>query len=121
MVVTMLILILAPYYQPPSARGTVDPPLKGKGYLTVGYGDSGSVPHAFFLREGQNVDVGILKMFLSRRQVNLSHIAQSSPFISGRGTTGTSRTEFTVSNTRPTGTYFHLPWDTVEIPVVQRH
>ena len=70
---------------PPIARGIVEPPLEGKGYLTVGYGDSGSVPHSFFLREGQKVDVGILKLFLSRKQVDLSHIAQSSPFAPNGG------------------------------------
>jgi hypothetical protein len=71
---------------PPIARGIVEPPLEGKGYLTAGYGDSGSVPHEYFLREGQNVDVGILKLFLSRKQVDLSHVAQPSPFapIGGR-------------------------------------
>ena len=46
----------------------------------MGYGDSGSVPYTYFLREGQNVDVGTLKLFLSRNQVNLSHVAQPSPF-----------------------------------------
>ena len=69
-----------PYYEPPIARGTVEPPLRGKGYLPVGYGDSGSVPHEYYLRDGQNVDVGILKLFLSMKQVNLSHVAQPSPF-----------------------------------------
>ena len=113
-VVMMLIMqFLVSYYQPPTARGTVDPPLKAKRHLTVGYGDSGSAPYTFFLREGQNIDVGILKMFLSRKQVNLSHVAQSSPFTSRRGTA-----EYTPPNDRPTD--IPLPWDTVEIPVVQR-
>jgi hypothetical protein len=107
----MLISFLAPYYVPPVARGIVEPPLKGKGYLTVGYGDSGSVPHTFFLPEGQNVDVGILKLFLSRKQVNLSHVAQKSPFVTNRGTAAPPMPELT---------NLPLPWDTVEIPVVQR-
>ena len=94
---------------PPIALGIVEPPLKGKEHLTVGYGDSGSVPHTFYLREGQNVDVGILKLFLSRKQVNLSHIAQSSPFLVNRA-----------AGPPPEVTNLHLPWDTVEIPVVQR-
>jgi len=144
---------------PPIARGIVEPPLEGKGYLTVGYGDSGSVPHKFFLREGQKVDVGILKLFLSRKQVDLSHVAQSSPFsplggrsqattaqsssIGGRRSTTLSppfapiggRTTIpsspfvssrsTVPNVVPedfelTSSSLPLPWDTVEIPVVQR-
>ena len=90
-------------------------PLQGNGYLTVGYGDSGSVPYKFFLREGQNVDVGILKLFLSRKQVNLSHIAQPSPFqVVPTGSRGT------VPTVVPEPTNLPLPWDTVEIPVVQR-
>ena len=111
LVVTMLIFVLAPYYEPPIAQGTVEPPLKGEGYLTVGYGDSGSVPYKFFLREGQNIDVGILKLFVSRKQVNLSHVTQSSPFESSRGT---------VRAVLPEPPNLPLPWDTVEIPVVQR-
>ena len=77
----------------------------------MGYGDSGSVPHTFFVPEGQNVDVGILKLFLSRNQVNLSHVAQSSPFVRTRGTAPPPLPDFT---------NLPLPWDTVEIPVVQR-
>ena len=101
---------LAPYYYPPTiARGFVEPPLKGKGHLTVGYGDDGWAPHTFYLREGQNVDVGILKLFLSRNPVDLSHVAQSSPFLAAHPP---SRRELT--NLRP------LPWDTIEIFVVQR-
>lgn len=76
----MMFNLLATYYHPPTARGIVDPPLKGYQYLPVGYGDSGTVPYTFFLREGQNVDVGVLKLFLSRKHVDLSGVAQCSPF-----------------------------------------
>ena len=107
----MLIFILASYYVPPiaAAQGIVDPPLKSGGYLTVGYGDSGSVPHAYFVRKGQNIDVGTLKLFVSRTPVDLSHVAQSSPFITNRARASRPQPEFSP-----------LPWDTVEIPVVQR-
>jgi hypothetical protein len=107
---------------PPIALGEVEPPLKGKGYLTVGYGDSGSVPYSFFLRKGQDVDVGILKLFLSRKQVDLLHIAQPSPF--------QVKLEVASTDTRPRGSEkvvlpepknLPLPWDTIEIPVIQRH
>ena len=97
---------------PPIEQGIVEPPLKGKGHLTVGYGDSGSVPNIFFLREEQKVDVGILKLFLSRELVNLTHVAQSSPFVSSRATGKV---------VVPEPKNLPLPWDTVEIPVVQRH
>ena len=76
----------------------------------MGYGDSGSVPHTFYLREGQNVDVGILKLFLSIKQVDLSHVAQLSPFLANRA-----------AGPPPRLPNFYLPWDTIEIPVVQRH
>ena len=48
----------------------------------MGHGNSGWAPYTFFFREGQNVDVGVVKLFLSRKQVNLSDVAQSSPFAS---------------------------------------
>lgn len=100
---------------PPIALGIVEPPLKREGFLTVGYGDSGSVPHSFYLRKGQNVDVGILKLFLSRRQVNLSHVAQPSPFkVVPTGSRGSEKVVLPEPKILP------LPWDTIEVPVVQR-
>ena len=79
----------------------------------MGYGDSGSVPQAFFLREGQEVDVGILKLFLSRKQVDLSDVAQSSPFnsIGARFTPPVKEKE-------PAKLRFF--WDTILVPVAQR-
>ena len=100
---------------PPIARGIVEPPLKGEGYLTVGYGDSGSVPHSFFLHERQKVDVGILKLFVSRKQVNLSHVAQPSPF-KADSTGGRGSTEAIL----PEPENLPLPRDTIEIALVQR-
>ena len=107
----LIFIFLAPFYVPPIERGIVEPPLEGKGYLTVGYGDSGSFPYIFFLRDGQKVDVGILKLFLSRKQVNLSHVAQSSPFVPSCDP---------APGVVPEPTNSPLPWDTVEIPVVLR-
>jgi hypothetical protein len=120
----------------------------------VGYGDSGWVPYTFFLRKGQTVDVGTLKLFLSREQVYLSHVAQPSPFqvvpVKGHSTVPSSSSSF-VSNgggsatpssssplpldssrgtvqtvvrasegSEPSSSSVRLPWDTVEIRVVQR-
>ena len=79
----------------------------------MGFGDSGSVPHTFFLREGQKVDVGILKLYLSRKQVDLSDVAQRSPFesIGARS----------IPPDKVKGpTKLRFLWDTVLIPVVQR-
>ena len=121
----------------------------------MGYGDGGWVPQTFFVREGQKVDVGILKLFLSKKQVDLSHIAQSSPFVPVIGySTSTAQSSSSPppppflpiggrSNTTPSlpfdfsptvargtrpldqavmreGTDSRLPWDTIEIRVVQR-
>ena len=113
---TMLILrlvFLASYYQPPTARGIVDPPLKGHRYLPVGYGDSGTVPHTFFLREDQDIDVGILKLFLSRKQVDLSDVIQPSPFVPVGA-------RYTVPTKVKGPTRVRFLWDTILVPVVQR-
>ena len=113
-VLTMLIFnFLASYYQPPISQDTMDGPLKGRQNLAVGYGDSGSVPHAFFLRKGQNVDVGILKLFLSREQVDFSDIIQPSPFDS-IGARFTAPAKLKGPNS------LRFQWDTILIPVVQR-
>ena len=72
-------------------------------------------PHTFFLREGQDVDVGILKLFLTREHVDLSDVAQSSPFDS-IGTRYTTEAKMKVNHKLPVR---HL-WDTIVIPVVQR-
>ncbi|KAG7440921.1 uncharacterized protein BT62DRAFT_909433 [Guyanagaster necrorhizus] len=69
------------YYQPGSARdGAVDVSLPPGGSLTIGYGTSGTVPHTYTLRKGQDVDVGFLKLFFSTECIDLSGIIQKSPF-----------------------------------------
>jgi hypothetical protein len=78
---TMLLFIhlfLASCYQPPTVRGVVGPLLM----VTDTSQWVTAFIHAFFLREEQNVDVGILKLLLSRRPVDLSDVPQSSPFVS---------------------------------------
>ena len=79
----------------------------------MGYGDSGSAPFTFFLRDGQKVDVGILKLYLSRKQIDLSDIAQPSPFdaIGAR---------YSPSAKVKGPTKLRFLWDTILIPVVQR-
>ncbi|KAF9240013.1 hypothetical protein BU15DRAFT_61646 [Melanogaster broomeanus] len=67
----------------------------------------GGVPYRYFLRNGQDVDVGYLKLFLSTEHVDLSHVPQHSPFAD-------LRVEALADiKTTPT-------WDTILIPVVQR-
>ena len=81
----------------------------------MGYGNTGSVPHTFFLREGQDVDVGNLKLFLSKEHVDFSDVAQSSPFES-IGARSTAPAKLEVLAKIPVR---HL-WDTIVVLVVQR-
>ncbi len=55
--------------------------------MAIGYGARGTVPHIYTLREGQDVDVGFLKLFFSTEYLDLSGIVQGSPFIECRGGT----------------------------------
>ncbi|KAE9397465.1 hypothetical protein BT96DRAFT_995803 [Gymnopus androsaceus JB14] len=74
-------LSIVPYYQPATARnGQAELSLPGQSTLTVGYGSTGTTPIRFYLREGQDVDVGFLKIYLSTEYINFSHIIQKSPF-----------------------------------------
>ncbi len=73
------------YYQPGSAKKNVDVSLPPGESLTIGYGASGTVPHMYTLREGQDVDVGFLKLFISTEYMDLSGIVQGSPFNIIRG------------------------------------
>ena len=64
----------------------------------MGYGDSGSVPRTFCLeKQNANVNVGILRLFLSKERVELSNKAKLEVLTQAR----------------------HL-WDTILVPMVQR-
>ena len=88
-------------------------PLPGKkddapGSLSIGYGSGGSPPFCFYVRDGQDVDVGFLKLFLTTEPVDYSNIPQTTPF------------DF---NHRGGGSYkskYSLIWDTILVAVVQR-
>ena len=86
----------------------LDSPLKESGgTLTIGYGAGGAEPFSYFLREGQDVDVGFLKFFFATKPVDLSKIPQPSPFIPRRA--GKQQEKEVVET-----------WGTILIPVVQR-
>ncbi|KAK0218645.1 caspase domain-containing protein [Armillaria fumosa] len=78
-------LSISSYYQPGSAKKDVDVSLPPRESLTIGYGASGTAPHIYTLREGQDVDVGFLKLFFSTEYMDLSGIVQESPFTGSRG------------------------------------
>ncbi|KAK0224175.1 hypothetical protein IW262DRAFT_1459230 [Armillaria fumosa] len=73
-------LSISPYYLPGSAQKDIDAPLPAKGSLDIGYGASGTIPHTYIVRQGQDVDVGFLKLGFSTTHRDWSGIVQSSPF-----------------------------------------
>jgi hypothetical protein len=91
----------------PASEYKVDPLLLAKGSITIGYGAGDDKPLVFNPAEGQNVDIGFLKLFLSTEYVDLSDIAQESPF-----TTGIPRS---ISRARTTKL---STWDTILVSVV---
>ena len=95
------------YYQPGSAKKSVDVSLPPRESLAIGYGASGMVPHMYTLRDGQDVDVGFLKLFYSTEYVDLSGIVQGSPFNTTRG----------AYRTVPESSYL---WDSMCVAVVQK-
>ena len=104
---------IASYYQPPSAAQKLDVPLPRKinnvpGSLCIGYGSGGSVPFSFFMRDGQDVDIGFLKLFLTTEPVDYSNIPQSSPFNTNRADAPKGRCKSP------------FIWDTMLVTLVQR-
>jgi hypothetical protein len=102
-------LSVVPYYEPPSTAKhyTLDVPLpKDGGVLTIGYGAGGASAQTFYLRTGQNLDIGFLKIFLCTEPVDLSTIAQSSPFEKTRSPEQLTKTK-------------EEAWGTMLIPVLQ--
>ncbi|KAF8879208.1 caspase domain-containing protein [Gymnopilus junonius] len=76
-------LSITPFYQTPAApqKYQADFSLRKKGgSLTIGYGSGGVTPFSFVLREGHDVDVGFLKLFVSTKPIDLNFIPQGSPF-----------------------------------------
>ncbi len=52
--------------------------------MTVGYGRDGGNPWKYYLDDWQESDFGFLKIFLTTKRVDLSHILQESPFAGSR-------------------------------------
>ena len=103
-------LSVVSYYETPSTakRYTLDVPLpKNGGALTIGYGTGGAPAQTFYLRTGQNLDIGFLKIFLCTEPVDLSTIAQSSPFEKTRSSRQLTKTK-------------EKAWGTMLIPILQR-
>ena len=76
--------VLEPYYLVPMGNNLVDSPLPAGRFLTVGYGTGGSVPFAFHLRDGKDIDVGFLKLFMTTSPIEFGSLEQPSPFQKNR-------------------------------------
>lgn len=68
------------YYKPAASGPHADPILPARGSLSIGYGSGGGRPFSYFLRLDQELDVGFIKLFISTEYVDLSSIAQRTPF-----------------------------------------
>ncbi|KAF8170849.1 caspase domain-containing protein [Mycena galopus ATCC 62051] len=102
------------YYLPSTAaNGKVDVSLPAKGSVTIGFGACGAPGWNYFLREGQTVDVGFLKLFISTEYVDYSSILQKSLLDEepdeGLDESRAGRREMRSSI-----------WDTLTIPMVQK-
>jgi hypothetical protein len=67
-----------------SEEHKLEPPLKGQGELTCGYGSTEWPPYVYQLSPGRDLDVGFLKIYLSTEAVDLSDIPQGSAFTETR-------------------------------------
>ena len=86
----------------------VDPSIQPGESITFGYGSGGGAPFVLALHPGHDVEVGFLKLFVGTEYVDLSHLAQLSPFNSARGIS-----QAIISTKVST-------WDTIVVPVVHR-
>ncbi|KAK0207797.1 hypothetical protein IW262DRAFT_1529389 [Armillaria fumosa] len=73
-------LSISSYYQPGRAKNDTDVSLPPGDLFVIGYGVSGTVPHIYILRKGQDDDVGFLKLFFSTEYMDLPCVVQNSPF-----------------------------------------
>ncbi|KAH7337210.1 caspase domain-containing protein [Rhizoctonia solani] len=64
--------------------GSSNPTLPRDAPLTIGYGLGGQIPFAFSLDEGQDLDVTLLKLFVSNAPTNLPPLEQESPLNGSR-------------------------------------
>jgi len=93
---------------PAAAEYEVDPLLPPRGAITLGYGRGGGDPIIFDIPQGQDIELGIFKLFLFTEYVDLSDVGQDSPFKRSRG----------IDRAKPPTS--RSIWDTIMVPVVQR-
>ncbi|KAJ2912756.1 hypothetical protein MD484_g7652, partial [Candolleomyces efflorescens] len=62
-------------------RGPVDPPLRRKSKLTLGYGNGGASPWEFVFTDERDKDIGFFKLFLSTSPADFGCLTRTkSPF-----------------------------------------
>ncbi|KAF8548558.1 hypothetical protein OG21DRAFT_1422872 [Imleria badia] len=116
-------LSIAPYYTQPISTGTPKPPLKQNASFIIGYGTTGTAPFTYSLDDGQDVDIGYLKIFFATRPIDLADIVQPPPF-----STENARSWLDEGGRKARTAALPLmqpcepkdTWFTVVIPVVQR-
>ncbi|KAF8887263.1 caspase domain-containing protein [Gymnopilus junonius] len=93
----------------PMASYNVDPNLKAATALTFGYGSGGAPALTYHVPEHQEMDFGFLKLFVSNKAIDLSHVVQSSPFNSelDRALIMTQRKSYDF-------------WASITVPIIQR-
>lgn len=73
---------MSPFGAGVESYSSVDDPLPPKSKLTIGFGDGGASPWHFSLHDGEDVDVGFFKLFLTTAPANFAMIHQETPFVS---------------------------------------
>ncbi|VDB96090.1 unnamed protein product [Peniophora sp. CBMAI 1063] len=103
-------LSIMEYYRPAVTGGGAEPSLPPKGRLTIGYGSGGAQPFKYFIRPGQDFDVGFIKLFISTEHVDLSNVVQESPFVSTtpRGSGLAGQSQVVVRRADSLDTLYHL-------------
>ncbi|VDB92294.1 unnamed protein product [Peniophora sp. CBMAI 1063] len=102
-------LSIVELYRPPIRGDHRNPPLLPRGTLSIdGFGPGRGQAFTSYLRPDQDVDVGLFKIFMSTEPLDLSDVAQNSPF-EGKNTRGIHLKEQEYERT----------WDVITIDVVQ--
>ena len=89
--------------------------LPARSSFTIGYGSGGQSPFSFVVEDDQEIEVGVLKLFVTTVQGEFSTIKHSSPFVVEKGVRG-SVTDTDVSQQLAS----RVDWDTFEITLIQR-
>ncbi|KAG8717900.1 hypothetical protein FRC09_013503 [Ceratobasidium sp. 395] len=55
-------------------------PLSRYDHTLIGYGSYDTIPFAYYVNEGQEFDIGIIKLFVTTSPVNFGLLEQESPF-----------------------------------------